>query len=189
MIDMMLDLETLGTRPYSAIVSIGAVFFDPYENKLGDEFYRVVDLRSQGNLGLTMDSATVQWWMQQSDEARAVYKGSGIPVEAALRDLSTFIGEARRDTVRVWGNGSDFDNVLLSCAYEKALLTLPWRYGNNRCYRTVKSFYKGVQLTRVGTYHNALDDAKTQANHLMGMPIWASSQFKEAVSAASEVQP
>jgi exodeoxyribonuclease VIII len=45
----------------------------------------------------------------------------------------------------------------------------PWRHWNDRCYRTVKSLYPDVKLERVGTHHNAVDDAESQARHLIAM--------------------
>ena len=39
----MVDLETLGKRAGCPILSIGAVFFDPVEKQLGEEFYVVVN--------------------------------------------------------------------------------------------------------------------------------------------------
>ena len=36
--NVMLDLETMGKGPSAAIVTIGAVFFDPMTGELGAEF-------------------------------------------------------------------------------------------------------------------------------------------------------
>jgi DNA polymerase III epsilon subunit-like protein len=44
MIDVMLDLETMGNGPRAAIVAIGAVEFDPDTGTVGERFYRAVDL-------------------------------------------------------------------------------------------------------------------------------------------------
>ena len=43
---LMLDLETMGTKSNSAIISIGAVEFDILTGKTGREFYRNVSLQS-----------------------------------------------------------------------------------------------------------------------------------------------
>jgi inhibitor of KinA sporulation pathway (predicted exonuclease) len=66
--------------------------------------------------------------------------------------------------IALWGNGSDFDNVLLAQAYAAAKMDYPIRYYNNRCFRTLKNLGLAVQEPqREGTFHNALDDAKHQA--------------------------
>ena len=46
--DVMVDLETLSTKPNAAIVSIGAVFFDPKTGELGDTYYQVIDIETYG---------------------------------------------------------------------------------------------------------------------------------------------
>lgn len=40
-----------------------------------------------------------------------------------------------------------------------------WEFWNNRCFRTLKGMAPHIKTERQGTYHNALDDAKTQALH------------------------
>jgi len=41
-----------------------------FKTKITDSFYKIVNLKSSVNAGLTMTTETVLWWMQQSDEAR-----------------------------------------------------------------------------------------------------------------------
>ena len=67
---VMLDLETMGNGPRAAIVSIGAVFFDPLTGELGAEFEAAIDLRSSAKSG-EIDPDTVLWWLGQGEEARA----------------------------------------------------------------------------------------------------------------------
>ncbi len=166
----MLDLETLGTAPGSALIAIGAVKFGGGE--IHSEFYRRVSLMDSVSEGLTMDPATVLWWFGQSDEARSeVARPDGSSLLKALEDFTEWT-RALVDyaEIEVWGNGASFDNVLLSVAYEKVRLPRPWKYSNDRCYRTVKNIYTGgAVLERTGTHHNALDDARSQAKHLMAM--------------------
>ena len=49
MLDVMLDLETMGTQPDAAIVAIGAVEFDLEAAQLGRRFYQPVTLDSAAN--------------------------------------------------------------------------------------------------------------------------------------------
>ncbi len=164
--NVMLDLETMGTRPTSAITAIGAVIFDPDTQQLGTEYHRIIHLESCEREGFTMDASTVLWWLKQSPEALAIYSSQhAMPIADALQEFSDWLGYLKNPII--WGNGSDFDNLLLSNAYKTCKLGVPWKFWNNRCYRTMKSLYPHVELTRVGTHHNALDDAKSQALHLM----------------------
>lgn len=159
----MTDLETLGNSANSVIIAIGAVKFDA--NGLGEEFYEVVDAESCVQAGLDIDASTVMWWMQQSDESRAAFKRKGIHIAEALQKFLQFCGSDDK----VWGNGASFDNTILSNAYRKIPREQPWKFWNDRCYRTMKSLYPQVPMTRQGTHHNALDDAKSQALHLIAI--------------------
>lgn len=162
--DVMLDIETFGSKPGSVIVAIGAVKMDLAAGTVGDSFYRDIDPASSQRLGLTIDARTVIWWMGQSDDARLsiVQPNQLALLPEALRDFAVWIGP---DT-NLWGNGSDFDNVLLGAAYDACLLERPWSHSRNRCYRTLKSLFPDVKLIRYGTHHHALQDAVTQADHL-----------------------
>jgi hypothetical protein len=74
--------------------------------------------------------------------------------------------------VRLWGNGAGFDNVLLKNAFKAVDADEPWKYYNNRCYRTMSGVFKlddDETPPRVGTYHNALDDAMTQVHRLQAI--------------------
>lgn len=168
--NVMVDLETLGTTPGAVILSIGAVFFD--ENGLGDEMEVVISIKDSLAHGLTTSPDTIAWWGKQSAEARKVIDDAGsegaFPLKDALEMFNAFLasnGDPKK--VLVWGNGADFDNVLLAAAYNAADVPLGWGQYNNRCYRTMKRFREHIKYVRTGTHHNALDDAKTQAEHLI----------------------
>jgi len=162
MSNVMLDLETLGNGANSVIIAIGAVKFDA--DGLGEEFYEVVDAETCVRMGMQMDTSTVMWWMKQSDEARAAFDRVGSNIFGVLARFSAFCGDSK-----VWGNGASFDNTILSNAYRKTGVEQPWKFWNDRCYRTMKSLYPQVKIARQGTYHNALDDAKSQASHLIAI--------------------
>jgi len=172
---IMLDLETLDTSPSAVVLSIGAVVFDPYSKLLGDRFYVEMtdDVCAQQARGRTISGVTVRWWMQQDAASKRVFADSvdGLDRADTLRALTYFsklvATNGGQDAV-IWGNGVDFDNVILGNLYESFGLIKPWSYGNNRCYRTMKNLGIGPRRpqTREGVHHNALDDAFTQAVHL-----------------------
>lgn len=163
---VMVDLETLGNNSSSVILSIGAVAF----NLNGDEtftetFYSAVDPQSCVDCGLKIDVSTIMWWMKQSDEARKAFEVAGSPIYDTLLGFANWYPKG----AKFWGNGATFDNVILSNAYTAVQLKKPWGYADDRCYRTVKALYPDVKAERVGVYHNAVDDAVTQAKHLVAM--------------------
>lgn len=165
MTDIMLDLETMGSGSNSAIIAIGAVKFG--SKGLGEEFYQVVDLQSCVNAGLVMDPGTVLWWMKQSEAARKEFERKGVKLFEALSAFNEFLGNESESKIRLWGNGADFDNVILANAYRALREPTPWSFWNNRCYRTMKNVFSGVPYTKPAVAHNALEDAKAQALHLV----------------------
>lgn len=164
---VMLDLETLGTRPGCAILSIGAVEFNPASGKLGPEFYEVINRKSCAAKGLHEDEKTIEWWNGRSDEARKILaevetcpQGLG----GALVKFSGWLQQFGKKDLQVWGCGADFDQPIIAACFHVVSMPLPWMFYNNRCYRTLRAIgnMKG-EPPRHGTYHHALDDAKTQA--------------------------
>lgn len=162
--NVMIDLETMSTDSNAAIVAIGAVEFDSFG--ICDEFYTTIHLQSCIDRRMKIDGSTVYWWMEQSEEARkdlTRIKGRKVISEA----LDAFTEWFPKGDVAVWGNGASFDNVILSNAYKTFKSKAPWPFYMDRCFRTFKSCFPKVDLPNVGTHHNALDDAKWQAEYLI----------------------
>lgn len=174
--NVMVDLETLGSTPGCVVLSIGAVTFDPSGHTPLDEgFYVVLNTEDCMEKYLHQEPETVAWWERQSDEARTVLREAvdpkvSVPLRLGLEKFNEYVvhGASRRE-VAVWGNGSDFDNAILAVAYKMAELKPGWEFWNNRCYRTLKNLIPGPKLERQGTYHNALDDARSQALHAIDL--------------------
>jgi len=162
---VMLDNETLGTGMNSAIIAIGACEFDPDTGEIGRTFHAVLSRQSCLDLGCTEDDSTLEWWSKQSMEARLASFDHEAPTDAKVALLA--FKEWLRNGATVWGNGADFDNAMLAELYRKAgYKDNPWKFWNNRCYRTMKNMFPQVSMSRHGTHHNALDDAISQAKHL-----------------------
>lgn len=175
--DIMLDLETLDTQQSAVVISIGAVGFDPDSTALGARFYLelVEDTASQQEHGRTISGATVLWWMQQGAAAKQLFASpppagvERVSTAVALERFRLFVNAYGGKDARIWGNGADFDNVILGSLYESYGLQKPWSYSKNRCFRTMKNMpmpREFVRPGRDGVHHNALDDAVTQAMHL-----------------------
>lgn len=161
--DVMMDLETLDTKPGATILSIGAVYFN--NEKLGEEFQICINKFDSSSLGFTTSPDTLRWWSEQSEEAKKILKECDESEYSVRESFSKFSEFLSVPNVRVWGNGSDFDNVILSAGYKLAGVKLPWGEYNNRCYRTLKNLARDIKIVRQGTHHDALSDAKSQAEH------------------------
>jgi exodeoxyribonuclease VIII len=166
--NVMIDLETMGTRHNAPIIALGAVAFNLATLEIGEKFYVNINLASSVALGSVMDPETVMWWMQQSEDARKAVTRKGRQAPEVLVDFSDWLTSnavALKDR-RIWACGTDFDCVILAEHYRKAEIDVPWMYYATRDYRTIRELWKSVpEGTRVGA-HNALDDAVHQVSHL-----------------------
>ena len=162
--NVMLDLETFGTRPGCAIRSIGAVVFDPHDEKvIGPGFYKNISDVSCREARLHVDPSTVEWWAKQSQQAN----------DALMQDQLTLTEVAERfdnwwrkhGAVFVWSHGANFDEPIWTAAMHAIGRKVPWRYWDSRCTRTVfdAAQFDSKSVKRNGIHHNALDDALHQA--------------------------
>lgn len=171
-VHVMLDIETMGTRPGAMIASIGAcTFAHPGQGRR--IFRHRILLEGQDRLGLHMDPATVGWWLDQSAEARAALsqRNGASLLAVALTGFSGWLAEVRDPLwlgqparLRIWGNGATFDVVLMEAAYRAADLLVPWGFRDARDLRTLLDL-AGVdgKAFPAATLHDALSDALAQA--------------------------
>lgn len=181
MANVMVDLETLGTVPGCVLLSYGGVIFSTAGGDLGEELYVVFNRADCEKAGLHVSQDTLDWWMRQSPESRQVLadaadKKRSVPLKAGLLMINEFMSRNGGKSLKIWGNGADFDNPILRCAYHAADVQPFAGNYNGRCYRTAKEFWGiiGVPAPQriqrgTGTHHNALDDAKAQAEHLQSI--------------------
>lgn len=161
--DVMLDIETLGTRPTSMIVQIGACYFDRKTGQIGGEF-SVNIKHSFDDWRFTSDPETVQWWQEQSQEAYdAVFNGEGVPIERALFDLAHFLKAAEY----MWSHAT-FDIPILTNSLEICSIKNPVHYRGMRDIRTLMDLAQHrSEKVREGIHHNALDDCRFQVAYVV----------------------
>lgn len=178
---VMLDLETMGKGPRAAIVTIGAVFFDPLTGELGKEFEAHIHLEDSELYG-EIDASTVLWWLGQSDAARLAiaYNVDGeqrMALPQALRKFNDWMMDGRAGTAPyVWGNGAGFDCTIMANAYaaaRKGGFYGTWNGFKDRDVRTVVDMGRDLlgfdpkkDMPFQGVRHCALDDAKHQARYV-----------------------
>lgn len=178
-LDIVLDLETLGTNNSPVITQIGAVAFDIKTGKKIREFMLSVTIDSCLKAGLKLDGATIKWWMTQSKEVIDEVYGSEKEVTIskalnAFRDWVTALsGGIKKENIYLWGNGILADNTWLKGAHEALNIPEYLSYKNHRDVRTLldlasssigesKSIITG-QIASEGSHHNALADAQWEA--------------------------
>jgi len=165
---VMLDIETLDTKPSAVVASVGAVLFNS-EEILEKKLWNL-HLDDQLTLGRTISGGTLAWWF---DQDKAVQESTFLELvvdpKIVLRQLSTLC-----EGCKVWGNGASFDNVIvhsLAESYGMGSAKEPWPYWNDRCFRTVTALFDPRKKLRGDNdmRHDALADAECQARWLMAV--------------------
>lgn len=165
---IMIDIETLSTARNAAVVSIGAVRFTFNGSKITDEFYINVDAKSCADLGCHIDKNTVQWWSEQPKEARDAWRKNPdpVPVAEALDKLTEWWDKK----CMFYCQGLSFDSPIIGNLYRQLGRKEPWKYHDEMDSRTIFTMIghsnKDARKDDVN-YHNALADAKAQAEKLM----------------------
>jgi hypothetical protein len=159
--DLMIDIEGLGTGPDTTILTIAAQAFDPLGTGYYDQhYYCRVDLESQA--GRSIQQSTIDWWATQPAASRdeAFGENNRIPLQQALEELGRIAWHARR----IWANGPTYDMNILEHAYKSLDMNIPWQFYNVRDARTVYSLWPN--LPRPPISHHALEDCRRQIDLL-----------------------
>lgn len=168
---VMIDIETLGTRHSSVFLSVAAVPFDlkqrSYNKNLS--FVRTVELQSALDAGLTIDASTLQWWLEQKPEVMKLMFKNTKPLPLVLDDLSCFIYD--QELIYPWGNSASFDLGILANAYQKCGIPVPWKFYNERCYRTLVQTFASNVPKKPENAHDPLADCHYQIGRLLSLPI------------------
>lgn len=169
---IVVDLETLSTQSDACIVSIGAVAFTIDEG-ITEEFFINVDPTTCKDAGLHIDPNTLDWWKQQTPEARRSWQENPVPLDEALDKFASFYGDK---SIPIWGFGANFDVVILENAFTKSGWNanrdfknkFPWQFWDIYCLRTFSNLL-GRKLQKTGINHNALHDAIAETKLLLEM--------------------
>lgn len=164
---IMLDIETLGTRPGSVILQVAAVKFDPITGAVGDSFCSSVPTSQQHRRGATRDEATNDWWLDDPERS-AILQRITCPfgeVTVVLNALANFVVDS--NPPRLWASSPNFDMVLLEDLYRRFSVSVPWTYRQFRDLRTLIDLvgaerYSDILPAPEGA-HDALVDARYQA--------------------------
>jgi len=165
---IMIDIETMGTKPGAIILSVAAVEFDLSTGKTGLVFHQTIDPESSQKAGMKLDFDTVVWWIKQGKEAqKVIVENTGNKLEKVLTKLADWIKDYCDENVYVWGNSARFDLGLLQAAYEVFEMDIPWNHYNELDVRTIASFGREIKdnMAFEGVKHNPLDDCYHQIKY------------------------
>lgn len=177
-IHVVIDLETLGTRPGSVILQIGAKAFILHEALDSHENFSITISRVDSlGFGFTTDKETEKWWSGQSESARlGVYNGIASVAET-FTAFDSFMERLYHEATNkgkdllIWGNSNDFDLGLLKAYYQRFDWELPWNFRDERDFRTMKELFRESYSVAKNQFtnpspHDACCDAKWEATVL-----------------------
>ena len=181
--DIMVDLETLGTRQDAIVLEISAVEFNCHTGEIGEVFDAKLDIDEQVQYRRSLSRETLQWWFKQDEAAiKNVFDDVGgikFQTSKALYEFSNFVkrcdnkcnSDSDRRVVKLWGNGSIFDLGILQNMYETCIrkVKLPWKFWAVNDVRTIVDLNPDVKKNCEfdGTPHCAVDDCKHEIKYLV----------------------
>lgn len=184
-LDIMLDLETLGVGNSPVISQLSAVAFDMDSGDTFEEFNQKITPQSGVSLGLKLDVSTMEWWLKQDQKVLENVIVASITKGTAIKDVlvafSAYLKDAKKvhdaKELRVWGNGTLADNKWLESAFDLAGIEKPFKYWEHSDVRTLVDLgwrITGRDLKKetefIGEKHNAIDDCKHQIRYCSA--IW-----------------
>lgn len=184
---LMIDLETLDTRPTAVVFQVGLIAFKdvlhdkpmafeepPLENLILGEKLLHVDILSQVIRGRTIDPETVAWWNQQKPESWMRHPEETVLEHDVFAAISEMMGH--HGIGDVWSNSPSFDAVLMrSLGDDMKKRGIQFHefpsFRSDMDMRTLKALLlrKGMGLPKKETTHNALKDCRDQVELVVMM--------------------
>jgi exodeoxyribonuclease VIII len=164
--DVMVDLETLGTDNDCVVVSLGACTMDLETKKIESTFYMIFEIQDQLDKGRVIQADTLKWWFKQENAAQKVFHDEAKAPIMILNTFSQWLKRVCPDSkkLKVWGNGATFDISIMEHMFNMYNVKRPWVYSGVQDLRTFRRFQaNNEKIPNDGTKHVALDDAIAQA--------------------------
>lgn len=159
----MLDIETLSTRPNAVILSLGAVRFDPFSERIdiAKGLDVKVDVDEQTAIGRHIQEETLNWWATQSPEIQeAALSEQG---RIGLKEFTKQLNKMMVGVDQIWCQGPAFDMVIIEDLYRQLNKPTPWQFWQVRDSRTLFGVFGDPREKNRAEAHNALIDCVYQA--------------------------
>lgn len=173
-LDIMTDIETLGTSVDCTIFQIAAMAFDLTTGEIIDSFNLIADISKEC---VNVSGSTLKWWLNTDKELLTKLLNDGTVSETELIvQFWNWINKFKEEyEVYLWGKGILFDNNIIKAHMERRELIYPIAYNKDRDVRTIlelaslktnipeKDLEKKFFLPNT-VVHDAYDDVKNQIN-------------------------
>ncbi|MWP48585.1 MULTISPECIES: 3'-5' exonuclease [unclassified Gilliamella] len=191
---VIIDIETLDTKPTAIILSIGAFAFDRFNLNETLETIEMVMVEISGCYSdhhlcmscdltdqlfysnRTVSNETLEWWRSQVDKKNISLEPGYSHLEEALKKLISKINEWKKinPDIAFYFRGTNFDPIILENAFNEYSLQTPWLYYQVRDVRTYIDALTRTAKGKIENYtssfnflkHNALHDAMSDAEQM-----------------------
>lgn len=169
--DIMVDIETLGTKYGSVILSVGIIGFQLYNSKFDLKKKQIfLNYKKSTEYGFSIDNSTLKWW--HGADRKSVFENlikncnsNGIDPKDLPSSIESFINDNKTNSsVRWWAHSPSFDLHLLNAYYEKFGANTPWKHYTSFDTRTLYLIGNGRPIN-IGNGHDSLSDAENQVNY------------------------
>ena len=160
--DLMLDIETLGTRPGCVVLTLGAVKFNPHNStQYGETLYIRPSIDEQTAMDREIQEDTAAWWETQATDVKeeALSNDNRISLSQTVQQLNKFCVGVNQ----MWAQGPAFDFVILENLYRSLGEPTPWNFWQIRDSRTLFGALGDPRIKGKAGLHNALEDSISQA--------------------------
>lgn len=191
-VDLMVDIETIGTKPNQPMIQLGAVAFDIETGAILDELN--IGIAVGEDVAISGD--TLRWWLKTDhDLFKELVLSGGLSEREAIMKFNSWVtglawkylavpakgvpnnpiamieGSVDKTKVFLWGNGILFDNRIIKGKCEQYGLEYPISYKSDRDMRTISELYcEKYRVTepelrakfKPAHAHDALADCKAQ---------------------------
>jgi len=154
---IIIDLETLDTRPTGVITEIGAIVFDPADYCFIESVGIDLDIAEQLAMGRTFSPDTIHHRRRNRTLDACRFTASTVRESTAALDL--LIAQHKPELLWIWGK--DFDGPFLDnlfCMADLGGFRIP--YYNRRCARDRYKLAFGESAKGTAKPHSALKDCE-----------------------------
>lgn len=172
-LDLMLDIETLGTDSDTTLIQLACVAFDIRTGSIVSEFNEFIDIGQTKDLKVT--GSTIKWWLKTDSTLfkSLIERGSLSEREVFARFHNWMKGLQETYSLYAWGNGLLFDLAIIKTKLTQYGFSYPISFKTERDVRTIVDLYcakkgitekqfKDIHKSNDLVVHNGLDDCKFQ---------------------------
>ena len=180
-VDVMIDIETLGTNECPPVFQLTAKAFNIKTGEIISTFNDCCDISTSTSI---IDKKTILWWVETNPALFAKLlldgKNSKHTEEQMIINFIEWFNslDSNNKNIFLWGNGVNFDNRIIAAKCRQYNLVYPVFYRNDMDMRTIieiaamkmgftdqKSYRDTIKFE--GTEHNAECDVNNQIKQLI----------------------